>query len=187
MALRLINAPGGKHRGGRDKKVGVLVYETTLPAKDKAKRGVMFVRSKAMPTKAAIKRALNALVVQKQVAPVVTEARSREIVILPRAKYDALLQRLEDLEDAVEVREAEERGTSADALPSELVDRLIEGEHPLRIWREHRKLTLAQLAERSGVGLSYISEIEHGQKPGSAQALKALAAALGVDTDDLIR
>jgi len=74
-----------------------------------------------------------------------------------------------------------------DYLPIELVDRMIAGEHPVRIWREHRGLTLAALSARSGVGFSYIAKIEHGKKPDSTSALKNLAEALGVETDDLIR
>jgi hypothetical protein len=113
-------------------------------------------------------------------------SRPADVVALPRADYEALLARLEDLEDTREIQAAEARGLTPDALPDALVERLLAGEHPARIWREHRGLTLAQLAEQSGVGLSYISEIESKKKPGSAQALKALAGALRVDVGDLI-
>jgi ribosome-binding protein aMBF1 (putative translation factor) len=84
-------------------------------------------------------------------------ARKGDTVTLPRAEYEAL------------------------------VERLVAGEHPLRIRREHRGLTLQALAAGSGVGLSYISEIESGKKPGSADALKKLAGAFGLAVDDLLR
>jgi len=42
------------------------------------------------------------------------------------------------------------------------------------------------LAEASGVPQSYISEIEHGLKPGSVATYKALAGALDLDIDDLV-
>ncbi len=109
------------------------------------------------------------------------------LVMVSKAELDALVQRLEDAEDALRVREGEARGgPSPDALPAEAVRRLTTGEHPLRIWREHRRLTLAALAERADVPASYISEIETGKKPGSVKALKALADALDVDLDDLV-
>jgi len=108
-------------------------------------------------------------------------------VRLPRAKYVALLERIEDLEASLVLKRAAESVEKCQYLPIELVDRMIAGEHPVRIWREHRGLTLAALSAKSGVGLSYIAEIEHGKKPGSASALKNLAEALGVETGDLVR
>ncbi len=54
------------------------------------------------------------------------------------------------------------------------------------IWRERRKLTLSALARSSGVRMSYLSEIEAGEKPGSVDAYRKAAAALGVDIDDLV-
>jgi predicted transcriptional regulator len=58
-------------------------------------------------------------------------------------------------------------------------------EHPLAVWREHRKLSGAKLATLSGVSQSYISEIETRKKPGSLAAMAKLARALGVTIDDL--
>jgi DNA-binding XRE family transcriptional regulator len=107
-------------------------------------------------------------------------------VTLPRAEYETLLARIEDLEDTREIQAAEARGLTPDALPDALVARLLGGEHPVRIWREHRGLTLTALAERADVPQGYLSEIENGKKPGSVKTLKALATALNVDLDDLV-
>ncbi len=108
------------------------------------------------------------------------------VVILPRAEYEALLERLEDLEDTRDMQAAVANAATREYVPVEVVDRLRAGEHPLRVWRKHRGLTLAALAEKSGVGRSYIGDIESGKKPGSVRALKALADALRVDLDDLV-
>lgn len=110
-----------------------------------------------------------------------------EYILLPRAAYQVLLDRLEDLEDSACVRAGEARGgPSPDAWPAALVDRLLAGDHPARLWREQRGLTLAALAKRSGVPASYISEIERRKKPGSVKALHALATALQLSLDDLV-
>ena len=115
-------------------------------------------------------------------------SRSRgDTVKLLRAEYDALIERIEDLEDAAIARAAQERGIIRDALPVEALNRVLSGEHPIRIWREHRGLTMQALAERSKVPQSYISEIESGKKPGSVAALKKIAAALDLDLDDVAR
>lgn len=70
-----------------------------------------------------------------------------------------------------------------DCMSDELVGRMLAGEHPLRLWREHRNMTVRGLAKRAGLTAAYVSEIETGRKPGSLTALKALAAALDVEVD----
>ncbi len=102
------------------------------------------------------------------------------------AEFEALIERIEDLEDAMIARAGQERGITRDALPVEAVERMISGEHPIRIWREHRGLTMQALAKRSKVPQSYISEIETKKKPGSVAALKKIAAALELDLDDIV-
>jgi DNA-binding XRE family transcriptional regulator len=112
-------------------------------------------------------------------------ASGSDIVMLPRAEYEALLERLADLEDRRDMQAAVANAATREYLPMAVADRLRAGEHPLRVWREHRGLTLTALAEKSGVGRSYIADIEAGKKPGSVRALKALADALRVDLGDL--
>jgi DNA-binding XRE family transcriptional regulator len=115
-----------------------------------------------------------------------------DTVTLTRAEYEALLERLADAEDNafLDGIEAHERAIGkekarADYLPAELVRRLIDGEHPIRVWRAHRGLTREALAAAAGVAPSYLSEIETRRKPGSFAALAKLAAALHISLDDL--
>ena len=70
--------------------------------------------------------------------------------------------------------------------PAELVRRIVEGEHPVRVWRTHRGMTARSLAAAAGIPSSYLSAIERGVKPGSVKALKSLATALDVPLDDLV-
>lgn len=64
-------------------------------------------------------------------------------------------------------------------------NRLLDGESPLRVWRDMRGLTQAALAEKAGVNRVTVAEIETGRKQGSVATLRALAAALAVTLDDL--
>ncbi|HUC61616.1 MAG TPA: helix-turn-helix transcriptional regulator [Alphaproteobacteria bacterium] len=114
------------------------------------------------------------------------KAARTEPAPITRAEYEVLIARIEDLEDALRVRTDRLERHTRDYLPAELVNRLMGGEHPIRIWREHRGLTLQELSSRSGVANSYISEIEGHKKPGSAHALKKLAVVLDVAMDDLV-
>jgi DNA-binding XRE family transcriptional regulator len=102
-----------------------------------------------------------------------------------RREFEALAQRIEDLEDTLYARTVLNETKPEDYLPAELVTRLVAGEHPLRIWREHRNLTSAELAKRAGMTVSSVSEIERGQKPDSDDILRNLAAALKVRVEDI--
>ena len=63
---------------------------------------------------------------------------------------------------------------------------MIRGESPLLAFRTHLGLTLRQLAARTGIAASYLSEIERGRKPGSASALARIADACGTTIDALL-
>ncbi len=105
---------------------------------------------------------------------------------MTRAEFDALSERLVDLEDALALRAAAAEFDERDTLPLAMVKRIHAGEHPLRIWRERRGMTLSALAKKSGMQPGYLSEIESGKKPGSVDAYRRAAKALGVDIDDLV-
>lgn len=107
-----------------------------------------------------------------------------EMVTIPRKEYEALLAAREDLEDIAAYDRAIAEG--GESIPDEYVGRILDGENPVRVYRDFRGLTQQALADASGVNRAYIAEIETGKKPGSTSALKALAAALQVDVDDLI-
>jgi DNA-binding XRE family transcriptional regulator len=125
----------------------------------------------------------------------------KDTITLPRAEYEALLKQkevierlqdeLEDVADAAFMQQLERDrkagGDTGEVFPAELVHRLLNnGEHPLRVWREYRGLTMQELEKKSGVKQSYISEIETRKKAGSVATLKALADALSLTVDDLI-
>ena len=71
-------------------------------------------------------------------------------------------------------------------IPEDVVNRLLDGENPVRVWRKHRGLSLADLAQRAKLSESYLSQIETGQRKGPVEKLQSLAAALDVLVDDLI-
>ena len=69
--------------------------------------------------------------------------------------------------------------------PSPLLGACGNGEGPVRVWREMRGMKATDLATAADISLSYLSAIESGAKRGSVDALKRLAKALGVGSDDL--
>ena len=109
-----------------------------------------------------------------------------DYVVIPRDEYDRLRAAAdEDAADVAAIRRVLDDPDETWA-PAELVRRIVEGEHPVRVWRTHRGMTARSLAAAAGIPSSYLSAIERGVKPGSVNALKSLATALDVPLDDLV-
>ena len=76
-----------------------------------------------------------------------------ETVTIPKVEYDRLCALEEDFADIAAALAVEARIGSGEEelIPAGVVDRLIDGDPPLRVWREFRNLTQAGLARASGV------------------------------------
>lgn len=105
-----------------------------------------------------------------------------DVVVMPRDRFERLN---EDLEDAAALG-AYRRTRGEETFPMEVAMRIAGGESPVRVFRQHRGLTQDTLGAAAGISKGYVSEIEHGRKPGSVAVLRRIAAALGVDLDDLL-
>jgi DNA-binding XRE family transcriptional regulator len=111
-----------------------------------------------------------------------------DMVVLSAADYERLVEAAEDQRDseiAERSRKAIERG-EIETLTSAEAKQLLAAKSPLAFWRKKRGLTQGSLSKASGVAQGFISEIEAGNKPGTAAALKKLAAVLKLTVDDLI-
>jgi len=106
------------------------------------------------------------------------------MVVVPEADYEALLDAA-DIADANRVL-AEIAAGRQEWVPSEIVDRLLDGENRVRVWREYRRLTAADLAAKAGISPAYLSELETGKKTGTVETLRKLADVLKLDIDDLV-
>ena len=114
----------------------------------------------------------------------ITTPKGETLVMLSESEYERLVD-LADVAIADRVMANVAAGRD-EFIPSEIVDRLLDGENKVKVWRGHRGLSARELAEKTGLSASYISEIESGRKEGSISALKKIAAALGLDLDDLV-
>lgn len=110
-----------------------------------------------------------------------------EMVTIPREEYDRLQAAAEDLADlqSYDRAKAALAAGEEELVPSDFVNRLLNGENTLRVYRDLRGLTQAALAEKSGVNRVTVAEIETGRKQGSVTTLRALANALDITLDDL--
>ncbi len=111
-----------------------------------------------------------------------------ETIELPIAEYKALIEKAEAYDDLMglsEFHRALEAGQE-ELIPSEVVERLVSGQSPIKVWRQYRGLSQAQLAEAIGVSQAYVAQLETGQRQGKPDLFKKMAEALGVVVDDLI-
>jgi DNA-binding XRE family transcriptional regulator len=105
-----------------------------------------------------------------------------DLVMLARADYQQLLDEVEDKQAA----EAHARTASEERVPLGVVCRLIADENPIRVWREHRGMTLDELGAAAGLSKGYLSDLERGNRAGPVETLQAVARALRVTLDDLV-
>jgi DNA-binding XRE family transcriptional regulator len=111
-----------------------------------------------------------------------------EYAVVPYDDYRKLLADAEMLADLVAYDAAKKAlaGGEEELIPAAVIDRLLDDENPIRVWREYRGLTSAQLATACGVTVAAISQLESGKRQPSVALLKKLAAALRVDLEQLI-
>jgi mRNA interferase RelE/StbE len=104
-----------------------------------------------------------------------------ETITLTRAEYDAMQERIADLEDLALI--AERRNDTT--ISHENVKRILAGESPVKVWREEKGLKQNDLARRAGISPAMLNEIEQGKKTPSLATAKAIAATLDLDLDIL--
>jgi mRNA interferase RelE/StbE len=112
-----------------------------------------------------------------------------DMVTISRAEYLMLLAAAEQVSDlkAYDLATARIAAGDDEMIPGAFANRLLDGESPLRVYRDLRGLTQSALSDLSGVNRVQIAEIEAGRKSGSVATLQKLAEALAVTVDDLIR
>jgi ribosome-binding protein aMBF1 (putative translation factor) len=120
-------------------------------------------------------------------------AETSKTVTLRKRDWQALMARLEDLEDiaAIDERHAHEKKVGKavvrrDYMTGDELRRILDDESPVKVWREKRGLSQRALAEQASVSPSYLAEIETGKKPGSADALRKLSRVLAIPMENLV-
>jgi Helix-turn-helix len=111
-----------------------------------------------------------------------------ELVVLPRADYEALLDRADcEAEDADDVaiydaRKAELAAGSV-VLPPEVSAAIVRGDSRLKAIRLWRGETQLQLTDKTNISQGYLSDLESGRRTGAPETLAKLAQALDVPVE----
>jgi DNA-binding XRE family transcriptional regulator len=105
------------------------------------------------------------------------------MVTIPQAEYERLVADSEMLADLAAYDAA--KAEAGEGMPLAVFSRIISGENPVKVIREWRGLTQAELARRSDLHRVQLHDIESGKSRGSVETLKAIAVALDVPLDDV--
>jgi DNA-binding XRE family transcriptional regulator len=118
---------------------------------------------------------------------IITTPSGDRMVIIPIEEYDRLVEAAEDAAELRDVNEIKRRLAAGEEelIPAEVVSRIIGGENKIRVWREYRGMSGKELAERTGLAAPYISQLETGNREGTIETFKKIAAALNLDIDDI--
>jgi len=111
-----------------------------------------------------------------------------ELVVLPRAEYEALLERAdheaEDADDAAiyDARKAE-LAAGGVVLPPEVSAAILRGESRPKAIRNWRGKTQLYLNFKTDIGQGYLSDLKNGRRTGTPETIAKLAQALNVPAE----
>jgi DNA-binding XRE family transcriptional regulator len=113
-----------------------------------------------------------------------------ELVVLPRRQYERLVRAGRDEDVATRYVIDRTKAAIADghemAIPADVAEAIARGGSEIRIVREWRGLTQADLAKRAGLTQGYISQLESGGSDGTPKAMRSIARVLRVPIDLII-
>ena len=92
-----------------------------------------------------------------------------------------MLQDIRDYDEAIQaIADGEE------LIPAHVIYAIIDGENPIKVWREYRGLTQQELAQAAGISASFLSQIEAGKREGTTAVLQTIARAMDLTLDDVV-
>ena len=109
-----------------------------------------------------------------------------EWAVIPYETYERLVEDAEMLQDIRDYDEAKKAIESGEELtPSQVTYAILDGENPIKVWREYRGLSQQQLVDAASISKPCLSKIESGECTGDPDVLDAIAKALDLSLDDI--
>lgn len=105
--------------------------------------------------------------------------------VIPIDMWLKLKKTAEDLED-IALYDNAKTNDDGFRIPADILTRELAGENPLKLWREHRGLTIETLASAAGISKPYLSQLENDKRHGTLKVMNALARKLNVPLDILV-
>lgn len=109
----------------------------------------------------------------------------REFAVVPMDVWERVKDVIEDLDDGAAFAEAKAKDDGF-RIPAAVLDAELAGDHPIKAWREHRRMTQDALAAAADLSKPYLSQIENRKRDGTVDVLQRIASALQVPMDMLV-
>jgi DNA-binding XRE family transcriptional regulator len=119
---------------------------------------------------------------------VIKQGNKPEWAIIPYETYLKLIEKaemLQDVQDYDRVKADLERGDD-ELIPSGVVYAILDGENPIKVWREYRGMSQQKTAENAGISVPYLSQLETNKRKGSLDVLSAIAKVLKVSLENIV-
>ena len=118
---------------------------------------------------------------------IIRTPNGEEMVVLPRAEYEALLASADhEAEDADDIAIYDARKAElvkGGVLPPEVSAAILRGDSRLKAIRKWRDETQLHLEFKTGIGQGYLSDLESGRRTGTPETIAKLAEALDVPVE----
>jgi len=111
-----------------------------------------------------------------------------EWAVIPYDEYLHLVEKaemLDDIHDFDRFQSAFAQGEEK-LFPVEVVDKLLEGQNPIKVFREFRGMTQDGLAKKIDISIPYLSQLETNKRRGSVKVLTDIAKELGITLDMIL-
>ena len=111
-----------------------------------------------------------------------------EWAVVPYETYLELVEKAEmllDVQDYDSAKASLQRGDD-ELIHSEIVNAILDGENAIKVWREFREISQQELAEKAGISVPYLSQLETNKRTGSIEVLSAIAKTLNVPLENIV-
>jgi DNA-binding XRE family transcriptional regulator len=111
-----------------------------------------------------------------------------EWAVIPYDEYLHLVEKaemLDDIHDFDRFQSAFAQGEEK-LFPVEVVDKLLESQNPIKVFRKFRGMTQDGLAKKIDISIPYLSQLETNKPRGSIKVLTDIAKELGITLDMIL-
>jgi DNA-binding XRE family transcriptional regulator len=111
-----------------------------------------------------------------------------EWAVIPYDEYLHLVEKaemLDDINDFDRFQSAFAQGEEK-LFPVEVVDKLLKGQNPIKVFRKFRGMTQDGLAKKIDISIPYLSQLETNKRRGSVKVLTDIAKELGITLDMIL-
>lgn len=111
-----------------------------------------------------------------------------EWAVIPYDEYLSLVEKADMLDDINDFDQFQTSLTQGEELlfPATVVDKLLAGHNPIKVFREFREMTQNELVQKVDISIPYLSQLETQKRQGSIKVLTAIARALNVTLDMIL-